>query len=53
MCKLSVNIDGWEISEDGEILFSEIESLPQALAIAEAHGLVLTEIDDQLQQRAA
>ena len=53
MCKLSVNIDGWEISKDGEILFSEIDSLPQAIAIAEAHDLVLTEINDQLQQDAA
>ncbi len=53
MLKFTLTSTGWEITERGQVIFSEIKTIDEALAIAEAHGLVLTEFNDQLQQDAA
>lgn len=53
MLKFTRKIKGWEITEKGQILFSEIETLAGALAIAKANGYLLTEFKDLSTKRAA
>jgi len=43
---LSVSKYRWRISERGKVVLSGIGSATQALAIAKAHGLILTEFKD-------
>ena len=44
MLKFTLKSDGWEIAEKGQIVFSKIKSLNEAIAIARANGLVLSKI---------
>jgi len=45
MLKITEKNNQWIISENGIILFSEIKTLPEALAIAKSRGFVLSEIN--------
>jgi len=45
MLKFTHKYNGWEITEKGQILFSRIKSLNEALAIARVYGGVLTSKD--------
>lgn len=51
MLKFTLKDSGWEITEKGQVLFSEIETLNKAIAIARVYGGVLTYED--LNKRAA
>lgn len=53
MCKLSAIKNSWEISESGESVLFGIESAYQALAIAQAYGLVVTEFNGDKSWQAA
>lgn len=43
MLKFTLTSTGWEITERGQILFSEIETIEEAVAIARVYGEVLSE----------
>ena len=52
MLKFTRRHNGWEITKRGQILFSKIKTLSEALAIVKVHGLVWVEIDDKLKEVA-
>lgn len=53
MLKFTLTSTGWEITERGQILFSEIETIEEAVAIARVYAGVLTEFNDLSTKRAA
>ena len=53
MLKFTLTYKGWEVSERGQIIFSEIRTHQEALAIVRANGLILTEFNDLSTKRAA
>jgi len=46
MLKFTLKDSGWEITEKGQIIFSEIETIEEAVAIARVYGGVLAEFQD-------
>jgi len=46
MLKFTLKDSGWEITEKGQIIFSEIETIEEAVAIAKAHRVILAEFQD-------
>lgn len=46
MFKFTQKFGGWEITEKGQVLFSEIKTPNEAIAIAKANRAVLTEFKD-------
>jgi len=53
MLKFTLTSKGWEISEKGQVLLSELETLAEALAIAKEYGVIVTEFKDLSIKRAA
>ncbi len=52
MLKFTLKTNGWEITEKGQVIFSRIGSINEALAIAKAYGDVLIEFNDKLREVA-
>lgn len=52
MLKFTLKHNGWEITEKGQVIFSEIRTREEALAIAKAHRVLLIEFE-YLNKRAA
>lgn len=53
MLKFTLTSNGWEVTEKGQVILSEIETIEKAVALARVYSEVLTEFNDQLQQDAA
>jgi len=53
MLKFTLKSNGWEITEKGQIIFSEIETIEEAVAIARVYGGVLAEFQDLNYQKVA
>jgi len=47
MLKFTLTSKGWEIAEKGQIIFSGIRTCEQALAIAKANSVILSEFYNQ------
>ena len=53
MCKLTILNKWWFISKNGKTVLFGVGKPAQALAIAKANDMVLTEFEDQSDKRAA
>ena len=53
MLKFTLKIDGWEITEKGQVIFSKIGSLIEAVAIAKANDILLPKYIKSNKMRAA
>lgn len=53
MLKFTLTSTGWEITEKGQVIFSEIETIEEAVAIARVYGGVLAEFQDLEYQKVA
>ncbi len=53
MLTYTLKYTGWEITEKGHILFSEIKTLTEALAITKVYGLVLIEFNELSNRKVA
>ena len=42
MLKFTLKHNGWEVTEKGQIILSEIETIEEAVALARVYGEVLT-----------
>jgi len=53
MLKFTLTSTGWEVTERGQVILSEIETLTEAVALARVYRDVLTEFKDLSTKRAA
>jgi len=53
LLKFTLKHNGWEITEKGQVIFSEIRTRDEAVAIARVYSGVLTEFKDLNEKRAA
>lgn len=53
MLKFTRKINGWEVTEKGQVILSEIETIEKAVALARVYREVLTEFKDLSTKRAA
>jgi len=52
LLKFTLTSKGWEVTEKGQVILSEIETIDEAVALARVYSEVLAEFKD-LNRRAA